>query len=497
MKILLVGSGGREHALAWKISQSPLLTKLYCAPGNPGTQTVGENVPIKDSDIHGLAAFAAERGLDLTVVGPELPLTLGIVDEFERRGLRIFGPNRKAAELEGSKVFAKQFMDRHRIPTARFKVAESPAQAFRILKSGEFSYPLVIKAEGLAAGKGVIVCQGQRQAEEAVESIMVDMQFGAAGTRILIEEHLKGKELSFIVISDGAKMQPLVTTMDHKAVYEGDRGPNTGGMGVISPSPFVTSALFSDIVGAIVFPTITRMREEGRPFKGVLYVGVMLMRRGAVAHPVVTTDDARNALLLGLIAAGALCIAAAVMLSRRLRTQAPPPSLSAAAQRWVQTRVLTLGLAEFPAVLGLVYALLTGDLRRMIALAAVAAAALLFFLPRRAALFSGRGGWSRSTSVWAPRRCPGPASSSTPRMSSTRFSAGACAAAFSRKSAKRGVSPTRSPRPCPSTRIPGSSRSARAPRATRSAISSPSSPTCWRSCEAAASGTRRSPARGS
>jgi phosphoribosylamine---glycine ligase len=280
MKILLVGSGGREHALAWKISQSPLLTKLYCAPGNPGTQTVGENVPIKDSDIQGLAAFAAERGLDLTVVGPELPLTLGIVDEFERRGLRIFGPNRKAAELEGSKVFAKQFMDRHRIPTARFKVAESPAQAFRVLKSGEFPYPLVIKAEGLAAGKGVIVCQDQRQAEEAVESIMVDMQFGAAGTRILIEEHLKGKELSFIVISDGAKMQPLVTTMDHKAVYEGDRGPNTGGMGVISPSPFVTSALFSDIVGAIVFPTITRMREEGRKFKGVLYVGLMLTESG-------------------------------------------------------------------------------------------------------------------------------------------------------------------------------------------------------------------------
>ncbi len=280
MKILLVGSGGREHALAWKISQSPLLSKLYCAPGNPGTQAVAESVPIPDSDISRLAAFASERGIDLTVVGPELPLTMGIVDEFERRGLRIFGPNKKAAELEGSKVFAKQFMDRHRIPTARFKVAESPSQAFRILKSGEFSYPLVIKADGLAAGKGVIVCPGQRQAEEAAEAIMVNMQFGAAGKRILIEEHLKGKELSFIVISDGSKMQPLVTTMDHKAVYEGDRGPNTGGMGVISPSPFVTPALFSDIVGAIVFPTITRMREEGRPFKGVLYVGVMLTESG-------------------------------------------------------------------------------------------------------------------------------------------------------------------------------------------------------------------------
>jgi phosphoribosylamine--glycine ligase len=202
------------------------------------------------------------------------------VDEFERRGLRIFGPNKKAAELEGSKVFAKQFMDRHRIPTARFKVAESPSQAFRALKSGEFSYPLVIKAEGLAAGKGVIVCPGQRQAEEAVNSIMVNMQFGPAGRRVLIEEHLKGKELSFIVISDGSKMQPLVTTMDHKAAFDGDRGPNTGGMGVISPSPFVTPALFADIVGTIVFPTITRMREEGRTFKGVLYVGLMLTASG-------------------------------------------------------------------------------------------------------------------------------------------------------------------------------------------------------------------------
>ncbi len=280
MKILLVGSGGREHALAWKISQSPLLTKLYCAPGNAGTQAVAENVPIPDSDVAKLAAFAAEKAIDLTVVGPELPLTLGIVDEFEKRGLRIFGPTKKAAELEGSKVFAKQFMDRHRIPTGRFKVAESPSQAFRILKSGEFSYPLVIKADGLAAGKGVIVCHGPKQAEDAVEAIMVNMQFGAAGKRLLVEEHLRGKELSFIVISDGAKMQPLVTTMDHKAAYEGDRGPNTGGMGVISPSPFVNSALFSEIVGTIVFPTITRMREEGRTFKGVLYVGLMLTTGG-------------------------------------------------------------------------------------------------------------------------------------------------------------------------------------------------------------------------
>jgi phosphoribosylamine--glycine ligase len=280
MKILVIGSGGREHALAWKIAQSPLLSHLYCAPGNPGTMRIAENVSIADSDIPGLAEFAAKSQIDLTVVGPELPLTLGIVDEFEARGLQIFGPNKKAAEIEGSKIFAKQFMERHRIPTGRFKVAESPMQALRILKSGEFFFPLVIKADGLAAGKGVIVCPGHRKAEEAVNSVMVKKQFGEAGRRVLIEEFLKGKEVSFIVIADGAKMQPLVTTMDHKAVYDGDRGPNTGGMGAISPSPFITPELFSDIVNGIVFPTINRLREEGRKFKGVLYVGLMLTEEG-------------------------------------------------------------------------------------------------------------------------------------------------------------------------------------------------------------------------
>jgi len=280
MKILVVGSGGREHALAWKISQSPLLTKLYCAPGNPGTMSLAENVPVSDSDIQGLADFAVGRAIDLTVVGPEVPLTLGIVDEFELRGLRIFGPSRKAAELEGSKVFAKQFMARHRIPTARFKVAETPTQAMRILKSGEFFFPLVIKADGLAAGKGAIVCPSLRKAEEAVEAVMVERQFGEAGKRVLIEEFLKGKEVSFIVLSDGAKVQPLVTTMDHKAAFEGDRGPNTGGMGAISPSPFITPELFSEVINTIVFPTINRLHEEGRKIKGVLYVGLMLTEEG-------------------------------------------------------------------------------------------------------------------------------------------------------------------------------------------------------------------------
>ncbi|MBM3284546.1 MAG: phosphoribosylamine--glycine ligase [Candidatus Aminicenantes bacterium] len=280
MKVLIVGSGGREHALAWKVARSPRVEKIFCAPGNPGTMSLAENVPLADSDIPGLADFAAEKKIDLTLVGPELPLTLGIVDEFEKRGLRIFGPPGKAAELEGSKIFAKQFMERHRIPTARFKVAESQAQALRILKSGEFFFPLVIKADGLAAGKGAIVCPSKRKAEEVVDSMMTKKQFGEAGSKIVIEEFLNGKEVSFIVISDGTKIQPLVTTMDHKAVYDGDKGSNTGGMGAISPSPFITPQLFSDIVDRVVFPTINRLREEGRTYRGVLYVGLMLTEEG-------------------------------------------------------------------------------------------------------------------------------------------------------------------------------------------------------------------------
>ena len=280
MKILIIGSGGREHSLAWKISQSSRLEKLYCAPGNAGTMGIAENVPLGASDIQGLADFASNEKIDLTVVGPELPLILGIVDEFEKKGLKIFGPNKNAAELEGSKVFAKQFMERHKIPTAKFKVAESLEQAMEILKSEEFYFPLVVKADGLAAGKGAIVCRNLKRAEEAVNLIMVEKKFSDSGKRVVIEEFLKGKEASFIVISDGVKVLPFVTTMDHKPVFDGDRGPNTGGMGAISPSPFIDQELFHEIVKTIVFPTITRMLEEGRKIKGVLYVGLMLTEQG-------------------------------------------------------------------------------------------------------------------------------------------------------------------------------------------------------------------------
>ena len=280
MKVLVVGSGGREHALAWKISKSPRLSKLYCAPGNGGTRLVAENVAIGDADIRALADFAARERIDLTVVGPEVPLSLGFVDEFEKRGLRVFGPTRKAAELEGSKVYAKQFMDRHAIPTGRFKVAESADEALAVLRSAEFGLPVVVKADGLAAGKGVIICKTTGEAEQAIRSIMVEKQFGEAGRRVLIEEFLRGKEVSFIVVSDGVRALPLVTTMDHKAVFDGDEGPNTGGMGTISPSPFLSDSLFDEVMRTIIRPTIARMAGAGRPYKGALYAGLMLTAEG-------------------------------------------------------------------------------------------------------------------------------------------------------------------------------------------------------------------------
>lgn len=280
MKVLIVGSGGREHALAWKIAQSPRVKKIFCAPGNAGTSQIAENLPILATDIQELKKVAFKEKIDLTVVGPELPLTHGIVDEFEQVGLKCFGPYQISAELEGSKIFAKQFMDRHKIPTGRFQVADTPEKAKKILNSGDFPFPVVLKADGLAAGKGVIICRNLKQGEKAVEELMVERKFGDAGRAILIEEFLRGKEASFIVLSDGVKIAPFVTTMDHKAIFDGGKGPNTGGMGAISPSPFVDKETFNHIAETIVFPTITRMLEEGRKYKGVLYVGIMITEQG-------------------------------------------------------------------------------------------------------------------------------------------------------------------------------------------------------------------------
>jgi phosphoribosylamine--glycine ligase len=280
VKVLIVGSGGREHALAWRIAKSPRVEKVFCAPGNGGTRFVAENVPLAETDIAGLADFAAREKVGLTVVGPEIPLTMGIVDEFERRGLKIFGPSKKAAEIEGSKVFAKEFMSRHRIPTGRFRVVDDFDAARKVLASGEFGYPVVIKADGLAAGKGVVVCATPKKAEETAGEMLVQKKFGPAGRRVVIEEFLRGREVSFIVISDGLRVQPLVTAMDHKAAYDGDKGPNTGGMGAISPSPLMTEKLFNDVMATVIVPAVTRLLEEGRKFKGVLYAGLMITEAG-------------------------------------------------------------------------------------------------------------------------------------------------------------------------------------------------------------------------
>jgi len=280
MDVLIIGAGGREHALAWKIARSPRVDKLYCAPGNGGTRSVAENVAIGDADIAGLADFAALKKIGLTVVGPEVPLTMGIVDEFERRGLPIYGPSGKAAELEGSKVFAKEFMRRRGIPTGQFRVIDSAEEALAALRTGEFGFPVVVKADGLAAGKGVIICKDLAEADRAIAAIMIDRQFGDAGRRVLIEEFLRGKEVSFIVVADGKAALPLVTTMDHKAVFDGDKGPNTGGMGTVSPSPFLTDELFDEVMKTIIQPTIAGMRDEGRTFKGTLYAGLMLTEDG-------------------------------------------------------------------------------------------------------------------------------------------------------------------------------------------------------------------------
>jgi len=280
VKILIVGSGGREHALAWRIAKSPRVDQVYCAPGNGGTRLVAENVPLAETDIAGLADFAGREKIGLTVVGPEIPLSMGLADEFERRGLRVFGPSKKAAEIEGSKVFAKEFMGRHRIPTGRFRVADDLDQARKILASGEFGFPVVLKADGLAAGKGVVVCATPQKAEETAGEMLVQRKFGTAGRRIVIEEFLRGREVSFIVISDGQRVQPLVTAMDHKAAYDGDKGPNTGGMGAISPSPLMTEKLFDEIMSTVITPAVTRLLEEGRKFKGVLYAGLMITAEG-------------------------------------------------------------------------------------------------------------------------------------------------------------------------------------------------------------------------
>jgi phosphoribosylamine---glycine ligase len=269
--VLIVGSGSREHALGWKIAQSKHVSKIYFAPGNGGTS---ENIDIKHNDIDKLVSFAKRQSNLLTIVGPEEPLSLGIVDAFEKEGLRIFGPRKEPARLESSKAFAKEFMHDAGIQTAEFAIFSDPQKA-KDYVVGQ-SRPLVIKADGLAAGKGVVVCDGTNQAIAAIDSMMIKKEFGAAGTKVVIEERLSGEEVSFIVICDGKTIMPLAPSQDHKRIFDDDKGPNTGGMGAYSPAPVIDSGLQEKLVKDVMQPAIIAIRKRGNPFKGFLYAGIMV-----------------------------------------------------------------------------------------------------------------------------------------------------------------------------------------------------------------------------
>ncbi len=280
MKILLIGSGGREHALAWKMAQSPKVEKIFVAPGNAGTalEDKVENTPINVEDIQGLLTFAQDNEIGLTVVGPEVPLVLGVVDTFADAGLRCFGPTQGAAQLEGSKAFSKDFFARHKIPTAAYANFTDIDQAVAYIK--EQGAPIVIKADGLAAGKGVILAQSEDQAIAAAKDMLAGNTFGEAGHRVVIEAFLTGEEASIIVIADGENYLPMATSQDHKAKDNGDKGPNTGGMGAYSPAPVVTPEISKKIMRDVIEPTIKGMADEGHPFTGFLYAGVMIDGNG-------------------------------------------------------------------------------------------------------------------------------------------------------------------------------------------------------------------------
>jgi len=280
MKVLVVGSGGREHALAWKLASEPAVREIICAPGNAGMADVARIADISAGDPSGLAAFAEREAIDLTIVGPELPLDRGIADLFMSRGLRIFGPSRAAAQLECSKVFAKAFMARQGIPTARYRACDTLAAAQAIVASGELGFPLVVKADGLAAGKGVVVAPDRESADLAVRAAMEERQFGDAGSRVVLEECLVGPEVSFFAICDGTRATALMSAQDHKRVFDGDDGPNTGGMGAFTPSSLVDDAMQVRIMREIIDPVVTGLGREGHPYRGFLYAGLMLTCNG-------------------------------------------------------------------------------------------------------------------------------------------------------------------------------------------------------------------------
>jgi phosphoribosylamine---glycine ligase len=276
VKVLIVGSGAREHALAWKLNSEPAVSDVVCAPGNAGIAKAVRTVAIDAGDTAALSEFAARERIDLTVVGPELPLDRGIADLFASRNQRLFGPSRAAAQLECSKAFAKAFMARYGIPTARYRTCDDAATAYAAVASGELGSPLVVKADGLAAGKGVVVAPDTETANLAIRAAMEERQFGEAGSRVVLEECLEGPEVSFFAICDGRRAAPLMSAQDHKRVFDGDEGPNTGGMGAFAPSPLVDRAMHDRIMREIIDPVVTGLRAEGLEYRGFLYAGLML-----------------------------------------------------------------------------------------------------------------------------------------------------------------------------------------------------------------------------
>jgi phosphoribosylamine---glycine ligase len=280
MKVLVVGAGGREHALAWKLAGERGVREVVCAPGNPGIAAIARCLAVDVQDPSAILALAEREQIDLTVVGPELPLSRGVADAFAAARRPIVGPTQAAAALESSKAFAKAFMARHRVPTARFRICDSADEALRTIARGEFDYPLVIKADGLAAGKGVIIAADRGTADAAIRDAMVDRRFGAAGERVVLEEFMVGEEASYFVLTDGRSMMSLASAQDHKRIFDDDRGPNTGGMGAFAPSPLVTPDIERRINDEIVRPVLAGMAAEGHPFRGFLYVGLMLTASG-------------------------------------------------------------------------------------------------------------------------------------------------------------------------------------------------------------------------
>ena len=278
MKVLVIGSGGREHSLVWKIARSPLVSKIFCAPGNPGISELAEcvNITVDQTDL--LCEFAVQENIDLTVVGPEAPLVDGIVDIFNKHGLKVFGPDKKAAILEDSKVFSKSLLKKHGIPTADFKCFDDYQQARRYIVSKEA--PIVVKADGLSKGKGVFVCKTNDEALQAIDSIMKDKVFGEAGDQVVIEECLIGEEISLLAFTDGKNIVAMESSQDHKTVFDGDTGPNTGGMGAYSPVPLMTDELYLQVEKEILVPTVHAMNREERPYKGVIYIGLMITDAG-------------------------------------------------------------------------------------------------------------------------------------------------------------------------------------------------------------------------